>query len=235
MSSNLASTITPKSDQLNADDLIGRSLTIIVTGVKVQEGKSDEQPASFNFQGDDGKPWKPCKIMRRVIVQLWGGDGNQYAGRSMTLYRDPDVKFGKLAVGGIRISHMSHINGIQKLVLAVSKAVHREFTILPLGTYTTPPKPVADKKTETEFPIYGGEGSIIRYVADADQYQQWFLNNVPKLDTVEKVEALQEKNIAKFGDLNLKGFKEQIGEIKAAISNQKSKLQQPEEQNNVNE
>jgi hypothetical protein len=31
---NIAETIEPKSDQLNADDLIGRTLTIKVTAVK---------------------------------------------------------------------------------------------------------------------------------------------------------------------------------------------------------
>lgn len=232
---NLATTITPKSDQLNADDLEGRTLTIVITGAKVQEGKSDEQPASLSFQDDNGKPFKPCKMMRRLIVKMWTGDTTLYTGRSMTLYRDPDVRFGKLAVGGIRISHMSHINGKQTIVLATSKAVHKEFTILPLGDYTPPPKPVTDKKTETDFPIYGGDGKVFKHAPDADQYRQWFLTNIPKLDTLEKVDAIQAKNIATFGDLNLKGFKEQIGDIKAEIANQKSKLQQPEETNDDNE
>lgn len=228
---NLATTITPKSDQLNADDLEGRTLTIVITGVKVQEGKSDEQPAAISFQGDNGKPYKPCKMMRRLIVKMWTGDSTLYAGRSMTLYRDPDVKFGKLAVGGIRISHMSHINGKQTVVLATSKAVHKEFTVLPLGEYQPPAKPKADPKAETEFPIYGGDGKVIRFAVDAVQYMQWFLNAIPKLDTLEKVETLQSKNIATFGDLNLKGFKDQIGAVKEEIANQKSKLQQPEDEN----
>lgn len=231
---NLATTITPKSDQLNSDDLEGRSLTIVITGAKVQEGKSDEQPAALSFQGDNGKPFKPCKMMRRLIVKMWTGDTTLYIGRSMTLYRDPDVKFGKLAVGGIRISHMSHINGRQTIVLATSKAVHKEFTILPLGDYVPPPSTEAPK-SPIEFPIYGGDGSLFKSAPDIQQYLQWFLTNIPKLDTLEKVEAIQAKNIATFGDLNLKGYKEQIGNIKAEIANQKSKLQQPEDENDVNE
>lgn len=68
---NLADTIIPKSDQLNADDLITGSLTVKVTAVK---GSSEpQQPVSIHYEGDNGKPYKPCKSMRRVLVSAWGG------------------------------------------------------------------------------------------------------------------------------------------------------------------
>jgi hypothetical protein len=47
--------------------------------------------------------------MRKVLIFAWGQDGNAWAGRSMTLYCDPTVKFGGDEVGGIRISHISDI------------------------------------------------------------------------------------------------------------------------------
>lgn len=43
--------IIPKSDQLNADDLIGREMTIKITGVTVKGGQ--EQPVSIHFEGDE--------------------------------------------------------------------------------------------------------------------------------------------------------------------------------------
>lgn len=126
---DLATTIAPKSDQLNADDLIAGPMTITVTGVSAA---SSEQPIAINFEGDNGKPYKPCKSMRRVLVQLWGRDGSKYAGRSMTLYRDPEVKFGGEKVGGIRISHMSHIEGRKTLALTATRGSRKPFVVEPL-------------------------------------------------------------------------------------------------------
>ena len=139
---NMLETIVPKSDQLNADDLIGgRTMTITVTSVGI---KMDEQPVAIHFEGDGGKPYKPGKSMRRVLVNLWGPDANQYAGRSMTLYRDDKVKFGGLDVGGIRISHMSHITSAVTMALTETKAKRKPFTVQPLVmTPTTEPKPKA--------------------------------------------------------------------------------------------
>ena len=88
--SNMLSTIVPKSDQLNADDLIGEQRkTIKITQITVKE-KGEDQPCSIDYEGDNGKPWKPCKGMRRVLIEVWkSADANTYIGRSLTLYRDP--------------------------------------------------------------------------------------------------------------------------------------------------
>jgi hypothetical protein len=48
--------------------------------------------------------------MRRVLVAMWGAEASAYVGRSLTLFRDPDVKFGGMETGGIRISHATHID-----------------------------------------------------------------------------------------------------------------------------
>lgn len=104
---DLSPTIVPKSDQLNADQLLGGPMTITVSGVKI--GTTDEQPISIHYPNDDGRPYKPCKTMRKVLVLAWGADGRQWAGRSMMLYTDQSVRFGKDEVGGIRISHLTDI------------------------------------------------------------------------------------------------------------------------------
>lgn len=127
---DLSMTIAPKSDQLNSDDLIGRVMTIKVT--KVSLCAEPEQPIAINFDGDNGKPYKPGKSMRRVLVQVWGSDGNAYVGRSMTLFRDEKVLFGGQAVGGIRISHMTDITEPRTMALTASKAQRKPFTVKPL-------------------------------------------------------------------------------------------------------
>ena len=117
--SDLRPTIEPKSDQLNSEQLLGGSMTIRVTDVRI--GSSDEQPVSIHYECDNGRPFKPCKTMRKVLVYAWGQDGTQWAGKCMTLYNDQTVKFGGAEVGGIRISHMSDITGQMKVSLTATK------------------------------------------------------------------------------------------------------------------
>ena len=128
---DMAATIAPKSDQLNADDLLAGARTITITGVRANPA-SPEQPVDISFEGDGGKPYKPCKSMRRVLVHVWGADARQYVGRSMTLYCDPKVQFGGMAVGGIRISHMSHVDKPQTMALTATRAKKAPFTVQPL-------------------------------------------------------------------------------------------------------
>lgn len=127
---DLSQTIAPRSDQLNADDLIGGPRTIKVT--RVSRMSEPDQPVAIYFEGDGGKPYKPCKSMRRVLVSVWGSDGAAYAGRRMTLYRDDEVRFGGMAVGGIRISHVSDIARDVTMALTVTRASRKPFTVKPL-------------------------------------------------------------------------------------------------------
>jgi hypothetical protein len=139
MTTDLSTTITPKSDQLNADDFIGAGpRTITITDVRIRQG---DQPVLVHYDGDNGKPWLPCKSMRRVLVQAWGPDGKAYVGRRVTLYRDPEVRFGSDEVGGIRISHMSDIKPTS-FALTVTKGKRKAFRVESLGPSTAgaPPK-----------------------------------------------------------------------------------------------
>lgn len=124
---DMAQYIAPKSDQLNADDLIGGPRTIRITAVKASPSTAD-QPVSISFEGDDGRPWKPCKTTQRVLVSLWGTRGESYVGRSLTLYRDDSVMWGGIKVGGIRISH-AEIDADVTFPVTVSKKVRKMITI----------------------------------------------------------------------------------------------------------
>jgi nitrogen fixation-related uncharacterized protein len=136
--SDMEAAIKPKSDQLNADDLISGPRTITITAVNVRPGA--EQPVSVRFEGDNGKPWRPCKSMCRVMVMAWGADSSQYAGQSVTLFRDPRVTWGGMEVGGIRISAMTGIDRDLSAVLTKSKSKREMVTIKRL---TKPTKPAA--------------------------------------------------------------------------------------------
>jgi len=130
---NLRDTITPKSDQLNSDDLVNTMKVIRVTAVK--RGSSKDQPICIEYHCMEGRPYKPCKSMRRVLIAAWGEDGREWAGRSMKLYTDPEVKFGGVRVGGIRISQLSHIEKEMKLMLTATRGKKDESIITRLMPY----------------------------------------------------------------------------------------------------
>lgn len=126
---DLSKTIAAKSDQLNADDLIGSPMTLTIT--RVAQGAAD-QPVHIFYEGGGKKSFRPCKSMRRVLASIWGPDGTSYVGKSLTVFRDPDVKYGGEAVGGVRISHMSGITGTTQTSLIVTRGRRSLYTVHPL-------------------------------------------------------------------------------------------------------
>ena len=125
---NLRDTIAPKSDRVNADDFLAGAETVTITAVK--RGDADT-PVAVHIEGR--KPYYPCKSMRRVLITAWGDNGADWVGRSMTLFTDPAVRFGGVAVGGIRISHLSHIDADMVMALTVTKCKRALFTIRKLA------------------------------------------------------------------------------------------------------
>lgn len=126
---DIASTTAPKSDQQNYDDYIAGPKTVTVTEVRAG---SVEQPVEIHLAEYPGRPFKPSKTARRVLVAAWGADASEYVGRRMTLYGDPTVKFGGATVGGIRISHLSHIDKPLTLSLTTTRGKRAPVTIQPL-------------------------------------------------------------------------------------------------------
>lgn len=150
MSVDLSQTIAAKSDQLNGDDLIGGPRTITIT--QVSKG-SAEQPVNIFFEGCANKPFRPCKTMRRALVSLWGKDGATYIGKSMTIFRDPNVTFGGMNVGGIRISHVSHIDTPMRMSLTATKGKKAQLTIQPLKIPVQTISEIEEERQETAPPV----------------------------------------------------------------------------------
>ena len=135
MSDSLKSTIEPKSDQLNYDDLLTGPITVTVVSVK--RSTSQDQPIDIHIDGH--RPYRPCKSMRRVIIAVWGDKGADWIGKSMTLYGDPSVKFGGVAVGGIRISHLSDIDSPEiSFMLTTSRSRRVMHTVKRLDNRSIP-------------------------------------------------------------------------------------------------
>ena len=132
---DITATLEAKSSQLNTDDLIAGARTITITQVSAG---SAEQPVAIGFEGDNNKPWYPCKSMRRVLVAAWGADSSQYIGRRVTLFRDPAVTYGGIQVGGIRVSHLSHLDGPLSIALTVTRQKRTPYRVQPLAAAPAP-------------------------------------------------------------------------------------------------
>ena len=142
---DLTRMIAPKSDQKNADDFLSGPQTFTITAEI--EYDDAQQPAGLVLDGDTAHPYKPGKSMGRVLTAAWGKES--YVGRCLTLYTDPDVQFGGMAVGGIRISHMSHITSTLKLNLTERKGQKKPFIVKPLPD-VAPARPAHPEPTEAD-------------------------------------------------------------------------------------
>jgi len=186
---DLGATIAPKSDQLNADDLIVGARTITITSVKARASTGQgDQPIAVHFDGDGGKPYLPCKSMRRVLVHCWGRDGAAYVGRSLTLFRDESVVFGGAAVGGIRISHMSDLPRAVTMSLTASKQSRKPYVVQPLMTTAAPAKAKAGKTPEERTAnARTALGTILLDIAGADDVDACVAKHA---DTIARIVAL---------------------------------------------
>ena len=130
----LRDTIIPKSDQLNYDDVATAPVTVKVTGLAAGNA---EQPVIVRVEnaetGEKLRDYKPCKSMRRVMIACWGDKGKYWIGKQARLYGDPTVKFGGVAVGGIRISHVSGIEKPQTIMLTTTRSKRAGYVVKPIA------------------------------------------------------------------------------------------------------
>lgn len=102
---DIADTLAPKSDQLDAVDLLSGPQTFTVE--RVTKGNA-EQPINVHLV-EFPRPWRPGVNQRRVLGHVWGTKSDQWVGRRLTVRYDPDVSYGGKRVGGVRVTHMSNI------------------------------------------------------------------------------------------------------------------------------
>lgn len=129
-------TAEPRSDQINADDFLGSPHTYTIAGVRPG---SAEQKYDVLLEGED-RVWRPPLTMLRLLMAAWGDEADVWTGRHVTLYRDASVKFGPDDVGGIRVSHMSHLPGGKPFSakVTVKRGRRAPITVQPLADAPAP-------------------------------------------------------------------------------------------------
>ncbi len=140
--------IEPRSDQQNADDYLTGPKTVKIKSVDVKSGA--EQPVSIHLYGHEGKPWKPSKTALRCLAAIWGPDASAWKDLSLTLYCDPDVTWGGMKVGGIRVSHMEGLTSPRTLMLTRTRGkkganVIKPLVVEPAATKPTTREPIIDR------------------------------------------------------------------------------------------
>ena len=207
---DLSDTILAKSDQLNAVDLLGDGMVVKITNV-TKNSNSKDQPVSIHFEGDEGRPFKPCKTMRRLLMVLWGKDGKQYIGRQLELYCDPDVLWGGKKKGGVRISGASHIDGVQKVTLPTSRNADTTYTIKKLNSAVAPdpkPKPEPAPKS-TDFDFDGWDNivghALAQYTDHPDDLKDWWAGMIDTRKEARDADADRAGKIATKVNNALKG------------------------------
>jgi hypothetical protein len=208
--------IEAKSDQIGADDLIGGPRTFTVRGVTANEG---EQPVNVWLEGEE-RVFRPCKTIRRVMVAMWGADANQYVGRSMTLYRDAEVQFGGMKVGGLRISHMSHIDGARDVVVMKSKGKKAGMKILPLATNARPPALPSPPAPSAGDPV---PPQTVELPATA---QDWIAETMRQVAACETIADLAELQAGKAKGLSrLEAFPKAHADVVALFNDRRAAVE----------
>lgn len=154
---DISDTLAPNSDQLDAVDLLG-SPPRIFTVTKVTKG-GGEQPVNVHL-AEFPRVWRPGKTMRRVLAGCWGRQADEWVGRRVELFCDETVMYGGKAVGGVRISRLSHIDKPRSVPIIVRQGQG--------GTYKVDPLP-AEKPTTPAL-----TDAMIATATDKAQLGEWW-------------------------------------------------------------
>lgn len=126
---DIAPTTAPRSDQQNFDDYVAGPKVVTISDVRAG---TTEQPVEIHLAEYPGRPYKPSKSMRRVLVAAWGAEASAYVGRRLELFGDPEVTFGRDKVGGIKIRALSDIDGPLSVALTITRGKRAPFVVQPL-------------------------------------------------------------------------------------------------------
>jgi hypothetical protein len=191
---DIRETLEAKSDQLNAVDIMGFEPVIKITKVEVKKG---EQPVSIYFEGDNNRPWKPSKGMRRILAAAWGFDSDKWKGKKAKIFFEPSVMYAGKEIGGIRVKALSDIpeEGIT-CALTISRQKREPYKIELLVVESNP---YPDKEFKEKFPAMEeqmklGNMSLQQVIAHCEKTGTLTKKQKAELEKVAPVEITDEED-----------------------------------------
>jgi hypothetical protein len=131
---NIREFVKIKSDRLNFEDFImgSQDFTIAKLGRKVDQGNVR---LLMIFEGREATPYWVPKGMVKCLSnpEGWGeSEFSEWIGRKVRLFGEPTVVYAGKELGGIRISHISHITAPYSTKITERRGVRIDYVISPL-------------------------------------------------------------------------------------------------------
>jgi len=189
---DLTASIIPKSDQINADDLMAGPITATIEDVR---SGSAEQPVDVILKEYPGRAYRPSKSMRRVLVSAWGKEGANYVGKRLTLFRNPDIAFGGIKLGGVEIAAMSDLEKPLTVALTTTRSKRKPFTVQPL----TEPAPTSSTPTISAEDIQTWVDLLHQSDTLETLQRNWALATSEKVSSVPQIVAAKDKRKGELG------------------------------------
>jgi len=198
---DMSDVILAKSDQLNAEDLIASPMILNVTGVK--KINSDTQPVFIDYEGGEGRPYKPCKGMVKALSALWSLDGHEWIGKSIRVYMEPSAVYAGKETGGIRINGLSHIDSDKKVTVSESRFKKVTYLIEKLDIEQKQRAAWPDDKFNPQFDkmktaIETGKSTVDSIVTFLQKTADLTQSQIDRLNSVELIEQQSDDDF--FGE-----------------------------------
>ena len=174
-------TAEPRSDQINYEDFLAGPRVYTIGGVRVGTA---EQKYDIQLQ-EEQRVWRPPLTVLRTLIACWGDDATVWQGRQVELYGDPSIRFGKEAVGGIRIKALSHLDEPKTVTVTVARGKRQKITIQPL--------PVQEAQSQQQGPDI--DAYIEQAAGDPEKVQQlydWAKGNGAPEAVLDRIAASQQ-------------------------------------------
>jgi hypothetical protein len=173
---DISSAIKANSDQFNGDDFLDSPQSFKISNVTFDNSR--EQKVWIFFEGETKKSYRASKTYLRVMEAIWNTrNAALWIGHELTLYRDPDIYFGKDKTGGIAISHMDGIDRPTAVSVIKTRGKKRTIIIKPFISKDAPKIDVEAINTAAREAAAKGKAS----------FTDWWKANASTRDLVKPI------------------------------------------------